>query len=117
MALACMFFSALIIVFQRYLREVHFSLVSLSSGIWGVLQCTVLAFTFGVFELPDQNSDPKVIIYLSGLAFLTFFAQSFIVLALKFEQAGPVSITQSCDVIFAFMWQFVFLSVIPDYFR
>jgi len=117
MALACMFFAALIIVFQRYLRHVHFSLVSFSSGIWGVAQCVILAFAFGQFELPTRNSDMKEIIYLCGLAVLTFFAQSSIIIALKLEQAGPVSIVQSCDVIFAFLWQFVFLNVIPDYFR
>ncbi|OXA60250.1 solute carrier family 35 member G1 isoform X2 [Folsomia candida] len=113
MALGCMILAAAILVIQRYLRNSHFSLISLSSGVWGTLQCVIFAFAIGVFKLPQNATDAM---YGVALAVITFFAQSFIIIALKFEQAGPVAVVQSCDVIFAFLWQFAFLGVVPDYF-
>lgn len=46
-----------------------------------------------------------------------FCSIAFINLALKNEDAGPVSLIRSCDVIFAFLFQYIFLSVIPDTLR
>lgn len=100
MALGCMILAAAILVIQRYLRNSHFSLISLSSGVWGTLQCVIFAFAIGVFKLPQNATDAM---YGVALAVITFFAQSFIIIALKFEQAGPVAVVQSCDVIFAFL--------------
>lgn len=114
MALGCMILAAAILVIQRYLRTSHFSLISLSSGLWGTLICVILTFAIGAFKLPENSTDA---LYGVALAVLTFFAQSFIVIACKFEQAGPIAVVQSCDVIFAFLWQFAFLGVVPDYFR
>lgn len=83
MALGCMILAAAILVIQRYLRNAHFSLISLSSGVWGTVQCVILTFAMGVFKLPENSKDA---LYGVALAVLTFFAQSFIVIALKFEQ-------------------------------
>src|SRR5689334_21061097 len=93
MALGCMILAAAILVIQRYLRNSHFSLISLSSGLWGTAQCVILTFAIGVFKLPLDARDA---LYGVALAALTFFAQSFIIVALKFEQAGPVAVVQSC---------------------
>lgn len=46
-----------------------------------------------------------------------FSAIACINLALKNEDAGPVSLIRSCDVIFAFIFQYIFLGVIPDTLR
>jgi len=114
MALGCMFINAANLVIQRYLRDAHFSLISLSSGVWGTLQSIILSFALNVFVLPETSKDMG---YASCLALVTFCAQTSIVVALKHEQAGPVAVVQSCDVIFAFIWQFIFLGETPNEFR
>lgn len=49
-----------------------------------------------------------------ALASLTFLGQTCITLAFKFEQAGTVSLCRTFDIVFAYVWQFVFLGVVPD---
>ena len=40
-----------------------------------------------------------------------------ITLALQYEEAGPIALCRTCDVIFSFVWQFAFLGIVPDLFR
>lgn len=113
MAIGCMIISAAVLVIQRHLRDVHYSVISLSSGVWGTIQCLILAVAMDVLKFPGTLQH---VMYAVALAALTYAAQAAIVIALKLELAGPVAIFQSCDLIFAFGWQFIFLSVTPDFY-
>jgi len=49
-----------------------------------------------------------------ALGVIAFFGQSLFTIALKFEDAGPVALLRTSEVIFTFMWQIMFLAEIPD---
>ncbi|XP_021959979.1 solute carrier family 35 member G1 isoform X2 [Folsomia candida] len=114
-ALACgsLFCSALIVIITRKIREVHFALMICVFGIIGVAQAAIMAHTLGHghLDVPTQLED---LLLTVGVATFSFFGQSAIVLALKFEQAGPVALLRSCDVIFGFILQFLVLHIVPD---
>ncbi|CAG7825877.1 unnamed protein product, partial [Allacma fusca] len=48
------------------------------------------------------------------LAIFVFVTQTSTIVALKYEQAGPVSLVKTSSVVFAFIWQYLFLEIIPD---
>jgi uncharacterized membrane protein len=79
-----------------------------------MLQDTSIAMLMGVFSL---NFESEHLIYVGILALMSFLGQLFLVLALKCEQAGPFAIFNTCDTIFAFILQFIFLGTVPDIFR
>jgi drug/metabolite transporter (DMT)-like permease len=81
----------------------------------GIAQSAIMAYTLGHGHLsvPTGLSDSLL---TGGVALLSFIGQIAIILALKFEQAGPVSLLRSLDVIFGFLLQFAFLGVAPDLF-
>jgi len=83
-------------------------------GVEGTLECAVLAFACGVFELPQSGLEWGLLV---ALVLITWGGQTSLILALQFEQAGVVSLINSTDTIFAFILQFIFLSVIPDMYR
>lgn len=83
-------------------------------GLIATIECATIAYCQNVLELPSTKQDW---IYCILLVFLTFVQQICIIAALKYEEASPVALIQSCDVIFAFLWQLIFLSIIPDIFR
>ena len=42
--------------------------------------------------------------------------QIVLILALKAEQTGPVSLVRTLDIIFGFIWQFIFWQILPDFY-
>ncbi|CAG7834662.1 unnamed protein product [Allacma fusca] len=111
LALGCTLLATISFVVLRYLRRVHYSVTTFAFGSWGTVENLVLAVAFGVFSLPRGTYDWLL---ASALASLTFFGQIAIIMALKCEQTGPVSLVRTCDVIFGFLWQIVFWQVVPD---
>jgi uncharacterized metal-binding protein len=89
--------------------------MTLVFGIIGVGHAYIMAMTLGNGLNVPQGLNDYLLTF--GVAGLSFVGQMSIVLALKFEQAGPVALIRSCDVIFGFLLQFVFLDVIPDLWR
>lgn len=59
------------------------------------MQSLLLAYFLGVIEVPKSYHEASLII-LS--AFLAFFAQTCVTLALKYEQAGPVALVRTTEV-------------------
>lgn len=49
-----------------------------------------------------------------ALALFSFGGQILLTLALQMEQAGPVAIARSADIVFAFFWQVLFFNEIPN---
>ncbi|CAG7829007.1 unnamed protein product, partial [Allacma fusca] len=71
----------------------------------------IAALILGVFQLPIGENHILLAILL---ACLVFVSQTCTTMALKYEQAGPVSLMRTSNIVFAFMWQYIFLSEIPD---
>jgi len=106
-----MIFASVTFVILRYLREVNYAIVTTFFGLWGTGQSLVLAVIVGRLELPQGMGDWGLAL---GLAGVTFVGQMCQTLASKFETAGTVSLCRTMDVVFAFLWQFLFLGVVPD---
>lgn len=51
---------------------------------------------------------PKEFISLATITLLTFFHDLFIILALRAEEAGLVSLVQASDIVFSYIWELVF---------
>jgi len=118
--LASMMSIAISIVLMRYLQNVHHSLINLILGWWGSLQTITLAVIAGVLTVPqgmDIISDNGGFLLMTASGLLFFFGQTSLAVALQLEEAGPVSLVRTSEVVFAFIWQIVFLNVFPDIFR
>ena len=101
-------------IFMRELRDVHFALLNMTFTFWGVSEALGASLITGVLKLPEGLHD-SIVIYVV-LPMLVFLGQFTLTLALKFENAGPVALVRTTDVLFSFCWQFIFLGVIPDIF-
>ncbi|CAG7698834.1 unnamed protein product [Allacma fusca] len=113
MALGCMFFATFTYVILRWLRNVHYGLVTFCYGFYSVIECSICALIIGVLEFPHTGMDWFLACTLAALAFA---GQSFFTQALKYEEAGPVSLIRTSEVIFTFLWQMIFLNQLPDIF-
>ncbi|OXA38335.1 hypothetical protein Fcan01_26818 [Folsomia candida] len=102
--------SALLILI-RNIRQTHFSLMLLVGGGWGVGQSGVLGWALGVLKVPDTM---WVWFLMWCLCLMTFLGQIGIIMALKYENAGPVAVIRSSEVLFAYLWQLQFFGVYPD---
>jgi len=98
----------------RYIRKVHYTVTTLMFGLWGVTENLSLAIGFNVFNKPEGSEEWLLV---CALAVLTFVGQVAIVCAMKAEQAGPVAIIRTFDVVFAFGWQIIILHSVPDKLR
>lgn len=98
----------------RYIRKVHHVLTTLFFGGWGTAETVVLVLVLGVWSWPNCYKDWLAAI---ALASLTFTGQMAIILAMKCEKAGPVSLVRTCDVIFAFFWQICVFDCWPEIYR
>ena len=96
------------------LRHVHFSVTTFSFGFVGSFETLVLCLFVGVWELPRGAKDFSL---AAAIALTYFVGQFFFTLALQLEDAGPVALIRSGDLIFAYLWQYLFLDVVPDAFR
>jgi len=105
--------ASLIVIITRKIRDVHFSVMTLTFGVIGVTQGFALTQYFNDFQAPQELFDSLLVV---GLAVVSFLGQMTIIMATQFEQAGPVSLIRTCDVVFGFILQFVFLSVVPSMF-
>jgi drug/metabolite transporter (DMT)-like permease len=103
--------AALMVIITRKIREVHFALMMTVFGIIGVAQALILAQ--GLVKIPTSLVAPESGL-VAGVALFSALGQLGVILAVKYEQAGPVSLLRSNDVIFSFILQFFFLNVIPD---
>lgn len=83
--------------------------------MWGFSQSLILGLSINVLSLPATIEHSLLAI---ALAILTFTAQVSLTTALKYDLAGPTSMIRStANVIFSFIWPFVFFGDIPDTYR
>ena len=79
-----------------------------------MIESVIFSQVLNGFSLPDGLEDSLLLV---GVAGLSFVGQMSIILALKFEQAGPVALIRTCDVVFGFLFQFIFMGVVPNVYR
>lgn len=97
LAFSSMLCIAMTIILMRFLQNVYHGLINLVFGIWGTLQTTTLALAAGVLECPHDLQDA---ILMSATGVLFFLGQTFLAVALQFEEAGPVSLVRTSEVVF-----------------
>jgi drug/metabolite transporter (DMT)-like permease len=110
-AVGSMLLFSVVYIIMRYLRDIHYSIIILVYGIVATIECVFLAWNAGVLDIPHGSEEWAL---AAGLILFTFLGQTLFVISLQFEQAGPVALMQTTDVIFSFINQFVFLQVVPD---
>ncbi|OXA59616.1 hypothetical protein Fcan01_05501 [Folsomia candida] len=112
LATGCMLLSVFTVVILRYIRDVHYAVIAFFYGLIG----TMVSLGLCVWE--DELKAPETIqhwFYAVGVAFLTFVGQNALTLALQYEQAGPISLIRPSEILFIFVWQFLFLNKIADW--
>ena len=98
----------------RWLRPVDYIVVTFFYGLYSVIECFICSAVTNTLELPKTEEDWFLAITMAAMA---FFGQSCFTMALKFEDAGPISLIRTLEVPFTFLWQIVFLSELPDIWR
>lgn len=106
-------FGANAFVILRALKEVHFSVIMTNFGTFALFQCVIVAYFIGALCLPACGLDRYLIV---ALAVFSFLGQILLTIALQIEQAGPVAIARSTDIIYAFIWQVLFFEEVPNRF-
>lgn len=104
-ALSATLFGANAYVLLRALKSVHFAVIMSNFGAFGLIYSLVIGIWLGGLCWPICGTERLLVV---ALAIFSFFGQILLTLALKLEQAGPVSIGRSCDIVFAFIWQVIF---------
>lgn len=109
-----MLLGVVIVIILRYIRSVNYSFIIFIYGLIGSLTSVVLCLLEDVFELPNNFYHWM---YAVGVASLAFAGHIFLTLALKYEEAGVVSLIRPIEIIFIFGWQLWFLKALPDWMR
>ncbi|XP_018321629.1 solute carrier family 35 member G1 isoform X2 [Agrilus planipennis] len=110
-AFSATLFGASIYVLLRALKGVHFSVLMSNFGAFALVQCLLISWWVGGLCMPPCGFDRLLIV---ALAVFSFSGQILLTLALQMEQAGPVSIARSADIVFAFIWQVLFFEEVPN---
>lgn len=122
LGLAAMVAAIGVVLVLRIVRNVHFTTVSIVVGIVGILMCIALSAAVTGFSnetvigpLPFQLPEGKDDWLKAGaMAGATFLQQIALTLALKYEEAGLVSLVETSSILFSYLWQFIFLGMAPD---
>jgi len=115
-----MLFLSSVFIVIRYIREVHFSLFILFYGYVGTLECSLLAISFNILDIPHSLVDWLI---AGGNAMLSFMGQILLTFALQAEFAGLVSLVRTLDVVRVFgeisFWrpEFLFKKWIANQYR
>lgn len=112
-AFSATLFGANAYVLLRALKGIHFSIIMTNFGSFALIQCLLVTWFIGALCLPQCGTDRYLIV---ALALFSFGGQILLTIALQIEQAGPVAIARSSDIVFAFIWQVLFFNEIPNRF-
>ena len=110
-AFSATLFGANAYVLLRALKGLHFSVTMTNFGSFALIQTITISWAIGALCLPRCGTDRLLVV---ALALFSFGGQILLTLALQMEQAGPVAIARSADIVFAFFWQVLFFNEIPN---
>ncbi|XP_013399657.1 solute carrier family 35 member G1 [Lingula anatina] len=97
-------------VIVRKISHVHYTTIIFCFGVWGMIQTFVSLLAVQGLKDPPTGL-PRILIMLIGV--FSFLGQIFFTIAMKYENAGPISVTRASEVPLAYLWQYVFFSEIP----
>ncbi|XP_063864838.1 solute carrier family 35 member G1-like isoform X2 [Scylla paramamosain] len=103
--------AANVYVILRVLKGLHFSVIMTNFAIVALCLTPVVSWISGHFCVPRCGYERYLIL---AIGVFSFGGQILLTKALQLEQAGPVSIARTADVVFAFIWQAVFFKELPD---
>ncbi|XP_045770222.1 solute carrier family 35 member G1 [Maniola jurtina] len=104
-------FGANAYVLLRVLKGLHFSVIMTNFGAIAIVQTLFYSFVFGVLCMPNCGTERFLVVCL---AIFSYLGQILLTMSLQMEQAGPVAIARSADIVFAFLWQVMFFDEIPS---
>jgi len=89
LAIGATLLTSIYFVSMRKYRKIHFAVTGLIQGLVGMVEVGCLAFIMSTFVVPDTLEDAALV---AAMGILSAAATVAIVLALKFEKAGIVSL-------------------------
>ncbi|XP_056385435.1 solute carrier family 35 member G1 [Hyla sarda] len=104
--------SLTIVVLRKMGKSVHYLLSIWYYAIIGLIECVIALFVIGAWSLPQCGLDRWLLVFIGILG---LGGQTFLVKALQIEKAGPVSVMRTMDVVFAFIFQTLFLHRTPSW--
>jgi len=84
---------------MRHTRHINFMVMTLAYGVSGLLMSGILEWILDVFKVPEGIVEILLVI---AIGLLSFLGTCFLLLALKFEEAGTVLLT------LIFRWLLIF---------
>lgn len=113
LAFSAVIFITLSIIAIKFLATVNISVINLCFAFWGTLGCFFVSWIGQTLSIPSSDDIWKIVI----TALLFYLGQIFMTIALKYVDAGPVGLLRTTELVFVFLWQFLFLGVVPDVYR
>lgn len=110
-SIASTLFGANAYVTLRALKGIHFSVIMTNFGAFALIYTLAICKFHDVLCWPYCNSDRWLVVALGVFSFL---GQILLTISLQLEEAGPVAIARSADIVFAFIWQILFFKEIPN---
>jgi drug/metabolite transporter (DMT)-like permease len=110
-AFSATLFGANAYVLLRVLKGLHFSVIMINFGFFALLETLFISWVLGVLCLPQCGLERLLVIALGAFS---FGGQILLTVSLQIEQAGPVSIARTADIVFAFIWQVLFFKEVPN---
>ncbi|XP_073968618.1 solute carrier family 35 member G1-like [Rhodnius prolixus] len=104
-------FGANAYILLRVLKGLHFSVIMINFGTFALIETFCISWFLGVLCLPQCGPERLLIL---ALGIFSFGGQFLLTISLQLEQAGPVSIARSADIVFAFIWQILFFKEVPN---
>jgi drug/metabolite transporter (DMT)-like permease len=114
LALVSSILMAFAMVVNRHLHEIHQCITIVGFGAFGAVQTAILAWSMGVMEFPTETMD---ILQAIAIGLLSCSAQLLIIIALKYENAGPIALVKTTEVLHAFILQMVVMQQLADWKR
>ncbi|XP_062989348.1 solute carrier family 35 member G1 [Elgaria multicarinata webbii] len=100
------------VILRKVGKSVHYFLSIWYYAVIGLIVCVIALCVMGEWSLPNCGTD-RFLLVLIGL--LGLGGQIFLTKALQIEKAGPVAIMKTMDVVFAFIFQILFLNDFPTW--
>lgn len=110
-ALVSTLFSASAYVTLRALKGLHFSVVMTNFGAFALVYTMLVTWSIGSLCWPTCGTERWLVI---ALGIFSFLGQILLTVSLQIEQAGPVAIARTADIVFAFIWQVLFFDEVPN---
>lgn len=110
-AFSATLFGANVYVLLRALKGLHFSVIMTNFGAFALIQTIGVTWALDALCWPQCGVERLLVV---ALALFSFGGQILLTLSLQLEQAGPVAIARSADIVFAFIWQVLFFKETPN---